>query len=107
MLLARGRMEKDEFNFEQDWCTEMPVVNLDTLEIPQSVLKLVHADWAKRYRVVPVEFKNNVLVIAMSDPQNVNALDDLAFMLNVKVNGAIAREEQVNAAIKRFYGVGE
>ena len=82
----------------------MQMVDLNQLEVPAEVLKMVSVSMAQVYRIVPVSFESNVLVVAMADPQNVNALDDLRFMLNCEVAGAIASEQQVNEAIERYYG---
>ena len=87
---------------DEDW-SEMARVNLNQIEIPPSVLKMVSVSMAQVYRIVPIRFAHNRLVVAMSDPHNVNALDDLRFILNVEVAGAIASEQQINAAIERFY----
>ena len=82
----------------------MQMVDLNQLEIPPEVLKMVSVSMAQVYRIMPISFENNQLVVAMADPQNVNALDDLRFMLNVEIVGAIATEAQLNEGIERFYG---
>jgi type IV pilus assembly protein PilB len=82
----------------------MQMVDLNQIEIPEEVLKMVSVSMAQVYRIIPINFENNVLVVAMADPQNVNALDDLRFMLNIEVAGAVATEQQLNEAIERHYG---
>src|SRR5262249_19682732 len=68
------------------------------------VLAMVSASMAQVYRIIPIRFENNTLTVAMADPSCVNTLDDLRFMLNCEVNCAIADEQQINVAIKRYYG---
>ncbi len=82
----------------------MQMVDLNQIEIPPEVLKMVSVSMAQVYRIIPISFENNLLIVAMADPQNINALDDLRFMLNVEIGGAIATEAQLNEAIERHYG---
>jgi type IV pilus assembly protein PilB len=56
------------------------------------------------YRIIPVSFEGGVLTVAMADPLNVNAIDDLRFMLNCDVMGAVSNEQAVAAAIEKYYG---
>jgi type II secretory ATPase GspE/PulE/Tfp pilus assembly ATPase PilB-like protein len=62
----------------------MPVVNLEETNIQSNVLELVPQTMAEVYRIMPVSLKNNVLTVAMADPQNVSALDDLRNFLDMK-----------------------
>ncbi|MCY3017800.1 MAG: ATPase, T2SS/T4P/T4SS family [Planctomycetota bacterium] len=82
----------------------MDIVDLSQIEVPEDVIKMVSVSMAQVYRIVPISFENNVLTVAMADPQNVNALDDLRFMLNCPVSGAVATEQQITEAITKYYG---
>ncbi|MGD0088508.1 MAG: ATPase, T2SS/T4P/T4SS family [Planctomycetota bacterium] len=79
-------------------------VDLTQIRVPEEVIKMVSVSMAQVYRIVPIAFDNNQLTVAMADPQNVNALDDLRFMLNCQVAAAVASEQQVTAAISQYYG---
>ncbi|MCZ7644994.1 MAG: ATPase, T2SS/T4P/T4SS family [Planctomycetota bacterium] len=83
---------------------QMPVVNLEELEITEEVIGMVSVDMAQMYRIVPIDFADGVLTVAMADPRNVHALDDLRFILNCTVQGAVASEGQIEGAIERLYG---
>jgi type IV pilus assembly protein PilB len=83
----------------------MKVTNLADMDIPEEVIKQVPPSLAQVYNVVPVKFENNVITVALSDPLNINVLDDLRFVLNCEVQGAIATEEDINQAIEKYYGV--
>ena len=82
----------------------MQMVDLSQLEIGDDVIKMVSVSMTQVYRILPISFDSNVLTVAMADPQNVNALDDLKFMLNCEVVGAVATESQINEALGRYYG---
>ncbi len=68
----------------------MPVVNLEETNIPPKVLELVPQTMAEIYKIMPVSLKKNVLTVAMADPQNVAALDDLRNFLGYDVRGAVS-----------------
>ena len=81
----------------------MPVVNLAETTIPAKALELVPQTMADVYKIVPISLKDNVLTVAMADPQNLGALDDLRSMLGVEVRGAVSNARDVEAAIARQY----
>jgi type IV pilus assembly protein PilB len=81
----------------------MQVVKLTDLTVPPQVLDMVPEAMATVYKIVPISFRNDVLTVAMANPNNIAALDDLRNMLNVEVKGAVSNETEVKAAIERFY----
>src|SRR6187397_2901498 len=81
----------------------MPVVNLEETNIPPKVLELVPETMASLYKIMPVSLKNNVLTVAMADPQNIAALDDLRNFLGYDVRGAVSNLQDVEQAIARHY----
>jgi type IV pilus assembly protein PilB len=81
----------------------METVDLEKVSIPAEVIEQVSVSIANVYRVVPISFEGNVLTVAMADPLNVNILDDLRFMLDCQVHGAVSDEEAVSNAIDKYY----
>ena len=81
----------------------MPVVNLEETNIQSNVLDLVPQTMAEIYQIMPVSLKNNVLTVAMADPQNVAAIDDLRNFLGHEIRGAVSSGPDVEAAIARYY----
>ena len=81
----------------------MPVVNLAETTIPAKALELVPQTMAELYKIVPISLKDDVLTVAMADPQNLAALDDLRSMLGVEVRGAVSNSKDVEATIARQY----
>ncbi|MBI4230005.1 MAG: type II/IV secretion system protein, partial [Planctomycetes bacterium] len=82
----------------------MELVDLATVSPPPEVIEKVSVTMANMYRIFPVKFEENTLTVAMADVRNVNALDDLRFMLNCEVVGAIADEQAIAQAISKYYG---
>ena len=81
----------------------MPVVNLEETTVPAKVIEMVPQTMAEIYKIMPVSLKGDVLTVAMADPQNVAALDDLRNFLGVEVRGAISTLKDVQAAIEKNY----
>ncbi len=82
----------------------VPSINLTHFEIDPSVLKLVAADVARKYNILPVNKTGATLTIAMADPTNVFALDDIKFMTGYNVEPVVASEQSLQLAIDRHYG---
>ena len=85
----------------------MPVVSLGDTNIAPKVLELVPQTMCELYKIMPISLVNEVLTVAMADPQNVSALDDLRNFLGYDVRGAVSSEEDVDAAIERYYSESE
>jgi len=85
----------------------MPVVNLDETTIPPKVLELVPETMSSVYKIMPISLKDNVLTVAMADPQNLGALDDLRNFLGFDVRGAVSSLPEVEKAIERHYSASE
>lgn len=81
----------------------MPVVNVGETTISPKVLELVPQTMADIYKIMPISLRDNVLTVAMADPQNIAALDDLRNMLGMDVRGAVSNHKDVEAAIARHY----
>jgi type IV pilus assembly protein PilB len=88
--------------------TGMPVVDLDEIEdIPDDVINRIPKSMAETYRIMPYEFEENTLVVALADPMNTNVLDDIRFMTNCEVKGAVALPEQIERSFTKYYGEKE
>jgi type IV pilus assembly protein PilB len=81
----------------------MRVVNLGELNIAPDVIAKVTEPMAQLYRVVPIEFEENTLTIAMCDPQKLTIRDELRTLLGYEIKAMVATERDVQKAIGRFY----
>src|SRR5713101_2114026 len=82
----------------------VPSINLSHFEIDPNVLKLVPADVARKYNILPVNKTGATLTIAMADPTNVFAMDDIKFMTGYNVEPVVASELGIKASIDNYYG---
>ena len=85
----------------------VPSINLAQFDIDPSVIKLVPADTAQKYQIVPLSRAGATLTIAMTDPTNVFAMDDIKFMTGYNVEPVVASETGVVEAIQKYYGGGQ
>ena len=81
----------------------VPAVNLSDYKIDPSVLKLVPVDIARKYLVMPVARVGAILTIAMADPSNVFAIDDIKFMTGYNVEVVVSNESSILNAISAHY----
>ena len=82
----------------------VPSINLVHFEIDSSVIKLIPADVARKYNILPVNKTGATITIAMADPTNVFAMDDIKFMTGYNVEPVVASELGIKAAIDNYYG---
>lgn len=85
---------------------DVPCVQLKDTVIEPLIIQKVPAKFASHYKVIPLEFKENSLIVAMADPLDISALDDLRLLLDVDVKAVLASEPQIQEAIRKYYGVG-
>jgi type IV pilus assembly protein PilB len=82
----------------------VPSIALSQFEIDPAVVKLVPAETAQKYQIVPLSRAGATLTIAMTDPTNVFAMDDIKFMTGYNVEPVVASETAVVDAITKYYG---
>jgi type IV pilus assembly protein PilB len=81
----------------------VPSINLAQFEIDPAIVKLIPAETAQKYQIVPLSRAGATLTIAMTDPTNVFAMDDIKFMTGYNVEPVVASETAVTEAITRYY----
>jgi type IV pilus assembly protein PilB len=82
----------------------VPSINLRHFEIDASVAKLVSPELARKYCVIPVNKTGATLTLAMTDPTNIFAMDEITFMTGYRVEPVVASEESIREAIDRNFG---
>jgi type IV pilus assembly protein PilB len=84
----------------------VPSIAINQFEIDATVIKLVPAETARKYQIVPLSRSGATLTIAMTDPTNVFAMDDVKFMTGYNVEPVVASESAMVDAIEQYYGAG-
>jgi type IV pilus assembly protein PilB len=81
----------------------VPSVNLELFDIDESVIRLIPRDVADKYSVLPLSRVGATLTLAMVDPTNVFAMDDIKFMTGLNIEPVVVSEASVQEAISRYY----
>ncbi|HEV3219759.1 MAG TPA: type IV-A pilus assembly ATPase PilB [Candidatus Acidoferrales bacterium] len=103
-LMKLGYISDDEITQVLSRQYGVPSINLKYYEVEATVIKLIPQETAVRYQVVPLSRVGATLTIAMTDPTNVFAMDDIKFMTGFNVEPVVASETDINDAIHKFYG---
>jgi type IV pilus assembly protein PilB len=82
----------------------VPSVNLDLFDVDASVIRLIPREVADKYSVLPLSRVGATLTLAMVDPTNVFAMDDIKFMTGLNIEPVVVSEAGVQEAIEQYYG---
>src|SRR5216110_2219672 len=102
-LIKLGYVKDEEITALLSKQYGVPSIALTQFEIDPAVVKLVPAETAQKYQIVPLSRSGATLTIAMTDPTNVFAMDDIKFMTGYNVEPVVASETAVTDAINRYY----
>ncbi len=103
-LVKMGVITDDEVTAVLSRQYGVPSINLKYYEVDPAVTKLIPQETAVRYQIVPLSRVGSTLTIAMTDPTNVFAMDDIKFMTGFNVEPVVASESAISEAIQKFYG---
>ncbi len=84
----------------------LPTVSLDEIDVDPDSVKLIQPAIAQKYMAIPYGQVNGTLHVAMADPTDLNAIDDIKFMTDLAVEVSIATESQIRKALDAFYDTG-
>ena len=82
-------------------------VDLSSTAVDPEAIKLVNENLAKKYLAIPMEINKKILKVAMADPLNLNAIDDLRFATGMEIKPCAATHLEVTSAINRYYHINE
>jgi len=84
----------------------VPYIDLREFEINKNVISLVPVDLAQKYTLMPINRASGTLIVAIADPSNITAEDELKFVTNYNIEFVVASEDSIKAAIDRYYDAG-
>jgi type IV pilus assembly protein PilB len=102
-LIKLGLVKDEEITSLLSKQYGVPSISLQKFEIDPAVIKLVPAETAQRYQILPLSRSGATLTIAMTDPTNVFAMDDIKFMTGYNVEPVVASETAVAEGIQKYY----
>src|SRR5262245_23026271 len=102
-LVKMGLVKDEEITALLSKQYGVPSINLSQFELDAAVIKLIPPETAQKYQIIPLSRAGATLTIAMTDPTNVFAMDDIKFMTGYNVEPVVASESAVTEAIQRYY----
>ncbi len=103
ILVGLGYVTKEQVTDALSDKLKIPVVSCATIEISDALKSIIPKDIAQKYNVFPIKKEGNTLTLAMADPLDYKAIDDIAFMTHLKINTAISYEWDLHKAIEQNY----
>jgi len=102
-LVRLGFISEDDITSFLSRQYGVPSINLSHFEIDGTVIKLIPSEIAQKHQVIPINRTGNILTVAMADPSNIFAIDDVKFMTGFKVEPVVAAETSIKNAINKYY----
>ena len=81
----------------------VPTVNLSDFEIDPTIIKIIQSDVIQKYQVIPINRAGSTLIVAVADPSNLFAIEDIKFMTGYNVEMVVASESDIKKAIDKYY----
>jgi len=103
ILVNQGMVSYDEILTAIKRQLNIPMLDLDEIHIQQEVIRVLPEKLARKYSAVPVRLENGQLLVAMSDPSNYFAIDDIRLATGYIVKPAISSQDQVLRNIEKYY----
>ena len=104
VFIKKGLITEEEVLKVLSEHLSIPYVNLKDIKISSEAVEKVPAKFSRYYKIIPIEYKNNKLTIATSDP--FCSVDDLSLFLKCDIEPLLASEKEIMDAIRNFYGLG-
>jgi type IV pilus assembly protein PilB len=102
-LIKLGFVKEEELSAFLSRQYGVPSINLHEFEIDPAVIRLVPAEVSQKYQVIPINRAGSTLIVAMSDPSNIFAIDDIKFMTGYNVEVVVAPDASIKQAIDKYY----
>ncbi len=103
ILISLGFVQEKDLMLAMSKSLHIPPINLSKFVVPTEVIKIIPEHVARHYQLIPLSKIGDNLTIAMSDPLNIFALDDIHALTNYKVKPVLSTEEDIKDAILRYY----
>ena len=107
ILVKKGYAKEIDISQTLSFQLNIPFVDLSTVAIDPEAIKLVSEKLARKYLLVPLYFEGKSLMVAMSDPLNLNAIDDVSFSAGLPVKPCVATSTDIAEAIRLHYHISQ
>ncbi|MBU8870068.1 MAG: type IV-A pilus assembly ATPase PilB [Gemmatimonadales bacterium] len=106
-LVQAGGLDEPTYTAFLSKLHNLPLVDLEKVDIQLDCIDLIPAEVANKFQVLPINRKGRVLTIAMANPGNIFAIDDIKFITGLDVQPAVAGEMAIKKSIDKFYATSD
>ena len=103
ILIEMGFVREEDLARVISDILRIPYVNLFEPRVPEAVIKLIKPEIAKKYQVIPAKKEGGALVLAMLDPLDIEAMDEIRFITGLSIKPSLALESEIKDAIRKYY----
>lgn len=107
ILVSKGVIDEDQLLEAVSERLGIPKISLAQLVIDPQIVQRVPVEIARRYTVIPIFAIGNTLTLAMADPLNIIAIDEIRYQTNAEIKRTIARPDEIREAIDKYYSVAD
>jgi type IV pilus assembly protein PilB len=107
VLVDRGLVTEDQLMETISQRLGIPQVSLSLMVLPPHAVQKISAETARRYTVIPIFFIGNTLTLAMADPLNIIAIDEIKYQTGCEIKRAVCRSSEIKQAIDQYYSVAD
>ncbi|MDR1640104.1 MAG: Flp pilus assembly complex ATPase component TadA [Clostridiales bacterium] len=107
ILIAEGYLQKEQLNSVLEFQFGVPFADLSMIDINPAIPKLISEHLARRHGIIPIKLENNVLTVAMADPFDIVARDDVKIVTGYQTVAIMSPIEDINQAINQYYDSSE
>ena len=102
-LMRIGAVDENTYTEFLGKVYNLPVVDLDNADISEECIELIPSDVATKFQVLPIARRGRVLTVAMANPSNIFAIDDIKFITSLDVQPVVCSEVAIKRAVDKFY----
>lgn len=103
ILVQKGWISPNDIVQALEFQLGFPRVDLDKYDINQEAVTLIPENIARKYKLIAIDIRDNILVVAMVDPLNIFAKDDVKLFTKMDIEPVVATAEEINKIIDKFY----
>ncbi|MHC4253057.1 MAG: GspE/PulE family protein [Planctomycetota bacterium] len=107
ILVAEGICTTEDITQALAEQHELDMVDLDGIDVPRDVVSMVEGALARQHHIVPIDFAEGMLTVALSDPLDLYGLDELRFVLSCNIEPVLATHDAIDRALTNYYGLEE
>jgi len=107
ILVEMGTCSTEDITMALAEQHELEMVDLDSIEIPRDVTGMVSSGLARQHHIVPIDYSDGVLTVAIPDPLDLFSLDELRFVLNCNIEPVLATRDAIDRALTNYYGLDD